>query len=100
MIKDNRLDLRLSTDQLGVAALTVHADSTWYTEHPLWLVENQALFDQLDWLPCAQPASVAYYSGHRPTFCWIGSPCASGRLRSTSFPTTTEWVCSTLPGFA
>jgi hypothetical protein len=64
--KDNRLDLRLSTDQLGVAALTVHADSTWYTEHPLWLVENQALFDQLDWLPCAQPASVAYYSGQLP----------------------------------
>ncbi|MFQ2609080.1 hypothetical protein ACK3ZW_19705 [Aeromonas caviae] len=29
-------------------------------------MENQALFDQLDWLPCAQPASVAYYSGQLP----------------------------------
>ena len=57
------LDLRASTDQLGAAALAIHAGSTWRSEHPLWLVENQALFDRLDWLPSAEPASVAYYSG-------------------------------------
>ncbi len=57
------LDLRISTDQLGAAALAIHAGSTWRSEHPLWLVENQALFDRLDWLPSAEPASVAYYSG-------------------------------------
>ena len=59
----HQLDLRASTDQLGAAALAIHAGSTWRSEHPLWLVENQALFDRLDWLPSAEPASVAYYSG-------------------------------------
>ncbi len=59
----NRLDLRTTTDQLGAAALAVQSGNTWRTEHPLWLVENQALFDQLDWLPSNEPASVAYYSG-------------------------------------
>ena len=61
--QSHQLDLRASTDQLGVAALAIHAGSTWRSEHPLWLVENQALFDRLDWLPSAEPASVAYYSG-------------------------------------
>ncbi len=60
------LDLRISTDQLGAAALAIHAGSTWRSEHPLWLVENQALFDRLDWLPSAEPASVAYYRGQLP----------------------------------
>lgn len=60
----HQLDLRASTDQLGAAAIAIHAGSTWRSEHPLWLVENQALFDRLDWLPSAESASVAYYSGH------------------------------------
>ena len=59
----HQLDLRASTDQLGAAAIVIHAGSTWRSEHPLWLVENQALFDRLDWLPSPEPASVTYYSG-------------------------------------
>lgn len=58
-----QLDLRASTDQLGAAAIVIHAGSTWHCEHPLWLVENQALFDRLDWLPSNEPACIAYYSG-------------------------------------
>ncbi|HDO1354902.1 TPA: hypothetical protein P2Q89_000295 [Aeromonas veronii] len=61
--KGHLLDLRASTDQFGAAALAIHTGSTWQTEHPLWLIENQALFDRLDWLPSASLASIAYYSG-------------------------------------
>ena len=62
----HRLDLRACTDQQGAAALAIHAGSSWLTEHPLWLVENQALFDRLDWLPSGEPTSIAYYSGQLP----------------------------------
>ena len=80
--KDNRLDLRLSTDQLGVAALTVHADSTWYTEHPLWLVENQALFDRTDWLPVGTQATLLYYGGQLDgrLLAWLGQRPRASRV--------------------
>ncbi|KHA56409.1 hypothetical protein NM74_11770 [Aeromonas hydrophila] len=61
--KGHLLDLRASTDQFGAAALAIYTGSTWQTEHPLWLIENQALFDRLDWLPSSGSASIAYYSG-------------------------------------
>ncbi|PWY11266.1 DUF7281 domain-containing protein [Citrobacter koseri] len=60
------LNLRDSTDHLGAAVLAIHPGSTWCTSHSLWLVENQALFDQMDWLPSNEPCSVAYYSGQLP----------------------------------
>ncbi|MDP5059929.1 MAG: hypothetical protein NWQ11_10735 [Pseudomonadales bacterium] len=63
-----RLNLQQATQQQGAAVLAIHKgpqrDSGWYTSDTLWLVENQALFDRLDWLPDASPQTVAYYAGH------------------------------------
>jgi hypothetical protein len=68
----HRLDLRHATDQQGAGVLTIETGNTWRAPGPLWLVENQALFDRLDWLPQEHEASVigssiAYYSGQLPT---------------------------------
>ncbi|GGX47818.1 DUF7281 domain-containing protein [Saccharospirillum salsuginis] len=60
----HRLDLRQATDAQGAAALAISADNRWSTEGDLWLIENQALFDRLDWLPESTQASALYYGGH------------------------------------
>lgn len=59
-------DLQQATQQQGAATLTIGGDSdqSWSSDSELWLVENQALFDRLDWLPHSAAASVAWYSGH------------------------------------
>lgn len=59
------MNLQATTQQQGAAALRIGADkeSGWHTEGPLWLVENQALFDRLDWLPASQAATVLWYGG-------------------------------------
>lgn len=60
------LDLQKATQEQGAAALTIggNNDQSWSSDAELWLVENQALFDRLDWLPHSEAASVAWYSGH------------------------------------
>lgn len=67
----HRLDLRKATDQQGAGVLSIQANNTWRAPGPLWLVENQALFDRLDWLPDAgegdSGSCIAYYSGQLPT---------------------------------
>ncbi|MBR9830381.1 MAG: hypothetical protein GYB41_17395 [Oceanospirillales bacterium] len=59
------LDLQAATRQQGAAALRIGSgeDTGWHTTGTLWLLENQALFDRLDWLPAGQAASVLWYSG-------------------------------------
>ncbi|MGE4070991.1 MAG: hypothetical protein AB7E72_07435 [Lysobacterales bacterium] len=57
------LDLSTPVRDSGAAALALSAEDDWSTDEPLWLVENQALFDRLDWFPDAGPATVAYYAG-------------------------------------
>jgi hypothetical protein len=57
------LDLSATVRDAGAAALALTADDDWRTDAPLWLVENQALFDRLDWFPDGGPATVAYYAG-------------------------------------
>lgn len=32
----------------GVTALGIHSDDARHTEHALWLIENQAIFDFTD----------------------------------------------------
>lgn len=61
-----RLDLDEQTRNQGAAVLTIgsEAHSVWHTRSPLWLVENQALFDQADWLPGTEPLTLGWYSGH------------------------------------
>lgn len=66
--KGHVLDLTRTTEQLGAAAMTIfsdpEADQGWSSDVPIWLVENQALFDRIDWLPTDGPATLAYYGGH------------------------------------
>lgn len=57
------LDLAALTRQFGAAALRIEADDAWHSDQPLWLVENQALFDRTDWLPEATCATLLYYGG-------------------------------------
>jgi len=55
------------TERFGIAALQVSAGlrsgQTWQCNRPLLLVENQALFNQCDWLPQDFKGCLAYYAG-------------------------------------
>ena len=56
------LALDRQTEAQGAAVLAVCGGMpAWRSEGALWLVENQALFERLDWLPA--PATVAWYRG-------------------------------------
>ena len=59
-------DLSQATDAAGAGVLTITEDDGWRSDQPLWLVENQALFDRLDWLPNGSKGTVAYYAGQLP----------------------------------
>lgn len=64
--KGDSFEMQVVTDKLGAAVLTIGGacEQSWHTTGQLWLVENQALFDRLDWLPDDSNTTVAYYSGH------------------------------------
>ncbi|MFY0664101.1 MAG: hypothetical protein JXQ97_05720 [Natronospirillum sp.] len=70
------LDLHQQTQTQGVAALAIGARSavSWQTKSPIWLVENQALFDELNWLPEQRACTVGWYSGHlrNALIHWLG----------------------------
>ena len=67
--RGHTLDLQQATDLQGAAVLAIGGDNAddWYSASALWLVENQALFDRLDWLPGNEAASVACYGGQLRT---------------------------------
>lgn len=69
-----RLNLSEATATAGVGALALDEDDDWHSDAPLWLVENQALFDRLDWLPKGSRGTVAYYAGQLPSrlLKWLG----------------------------
>lgn len=74
--KDGRiLDLSQISSISGAGVLVIHADDSWYTELPLWLVENQALFDRLDWLPQTAKGTITYYAGqlHGQLLNWLAT---------------------------
>ncbi|MES2018718.1 MAG: hypothetical protein V4484_19685 [Pseudomonadota bacterium] len=56
-------DVSAATDVAGAAAVAISVDDGWRTEQPIWLVENQALFDRPDWLPAGASGSLVYYGG-------------------------------------
>ncbi|KMV30048.1 hypothetical protein AB733_14080 [Photobacterium swingsii] len=58
--------LNVATDEFGVFSLEVGGERNrdLNTHHSIWLVENQALFDRLDWLPNNEPTTVIWYRGH------------------------------------
>jgi hypothetical protein len=69
------LDLSAVSAIAGAAALAIQADDAWYSEQPLWLVENQALFDRLDWLPQEAKGTITYYGGqlHGQLLHWLAA---------------------------
>jgi hypothetical protein len=59
-------DLSQATGTAGAGVLAITEDDDWRSDQPLWMVENQALFDRLDWLPPDAQGTVAYYAGQLP----------------------------------
>lgn len=57
------LDLSVVSSISGAGVLAIQTDDSWHTEQPLWLVENQALLDRLDWLPHDANGTITYYGG-------------------------------------
>jgi hypothetical protein len=51
------------TENFGLAALCITSGQCWQTNTPIWFIENQALFDQNDWLPDEFEGCLIYYSG-------------------------------------
>ena len=63
---DHVFDLSEATQTAGAGVLAIREDDDWVSDEPLWLIENQALFDRLDWLPSGSHGTVAYYAGQLP----------------------------------
>lgn len=61
------LDLSTATASAGAGVLAVQEGDDWQSVYPLWLVENQALFDDTSWLPQNARASIGYYAGQIPS---------------------------------
>lgn len=57
------LDLPAITQLCGATALAIRSNDNWSSASPLWLVENQALFDDLRWLPAQATGTLCYYAG-------------------------------------
>lgn len=58
------VNLKSATALCGAAALSIKATDGWCSDTPLWLVENQALFDDLRWLPPESSGTICYYAGN------------------------------------
>ncbi|MCB1957472.1 MAG: hypothetical protein KDG55_17465 [Rhodocyclaceae bacterium] len=69
------IELSPLTDIAGAAALAIRPTDSWHSSQPLWLIENQALFDRTDWLPEGTRASLAYYGGQIPAalLAWLAA---------------------------
>jgi len=67
------LPLSELTHNFGAATLSLEHGDAWNTEQPLWLTENQALFDRIDWLPKGTSATLLYYGGyiHGRLLAWL-----------------------------
>lgn len=64
--RTNTMHPAKQTEYFGLAALEITSGQSWQTNAPIWLVENQALFDRNDWLPDEFKGSLIYYSGQLP----------------------------------
>ena len=67
------LDVAAVCRVAGAAALEITPEDDWCTEQPLWLVENQAVFERMDWLPSGASGSLVYYGGNltRLQLAWL-----------------------------
>ena len=75
-------DVSAATALAGAAAIAIDAQDNWHTQAPIWLVENQALFDRLDWLPPDAHGSIVYYGGQlsRRLLDWMALRARSGAI--------------------
>lgn len=78
----NELPLSQLTHRFGAASLRIETRDTWQSEQPLWLVENQALFDRTDWLPVGTQATLLYYGGQLDgrLLAWLGQRPRASRV--------------------
>lgn len=71
-------DLHTATQSFGVMALEIgqERNRNLHSHHAIWLVENQALFDRLDWLPNNEPCTVIWYRGQldNKLITWLSLP--------------------------
>ena len=76
--------LKIATEEFGVFSLEVGGERNrnLHTHHSIWLVENQALFDRLDWLPNNEPTTVIWYRGqlHNKLIEWLSAPDRAQRV--------------------
>ncbi|MGO1246092.1 MAG: DUF7281 domain-containing protein [Oceanisphaera sp.] len=70
--------LNVATEEFGVFSLEIGGErnSNLHTHHSIWLVENQAVFDRLDWLHNSEPTTVIWYRGqlHNKLIEWLSAP--------------------------
>ena len=59
-------DLSALTASADAGVLALGEGDGWQSRQPLWLVENQALFDRVDWMPAGTRGTLAYYAGYLP----------------------------------
>jgi hypothetical protein len=59
-----KINISEQTYKQGVSSLMIQLSDDWQSKTPLFLVENQNLFDRLDWLPVNFNGSVIYYGGN------------------------------------
>ena len=59
-------DLSTSTVIAGAGVLALSENDGWQSTQALWLVENQLLFDRVDWMPEDVHGTLAYYAGQLP----------------------------------
>ena len=78
----SELPLSQLTHHFGAASLRIETGDTLQSEHPLWLVENQALFDRTDWLPVGTQATLLYYGGQLDgrLLAWLGQCPRASRV--------------------
>lgn len=76
------VDISAATHSAGAAALAITPQDGWHSAQPVWLVENQALFDRLDWLPDGAGGSVVYYGGQLSHLLldWLAQRRRTGRI--------------------
>jgi len=79
---ENNINISEQTIQQGVSSLMIQENDYWQSHHPLVLIENQALFNRLDWLPDNFNGSVIYYGGNinNVLLSWLGN-----KPRATAF---------------
>ncbi len=75
-------DLLAIAAPTGGAMIAVSPIDGWHTTGDLWLVENQAMFDRLDWLPADASGSVSYFAGeiHGTLLRWLAARPRAGRV--------------------